>query len=122
MKEFCLYYYDPLFTVLCLSQHILCCFTEAGRSAGTVSVTVEVNREVQHQNPEEESNVAVAAPDESSDTCPDQDAPKEPTATSSPDTDSPVMISVDVSEDNCFNDQDSCVHLIFNCCSSVYLF
>ncbi|XP_028254425.1 pericentriolar material 1 protein isoform X2 [Parambassis ranga] len=66
---------------------------EAGRSADAVSVTVEV--EVQHQNPEEESNVAAAAPYESSDTCPDQDVPKEPTATSSPDTDSPVMISVD---------------------------
>lgn len=50
------------------------------------------------QRPEGESKVeAAAASEESSAVSHGQDNPKEPTTSSSPDTDSPVMINVDVS-------------------------
>lgn len=46
---------------------------------------------------ENKVEAAAAASEENTIVSHDQDAPKEPTATSSPDTDSPVMINVDVS-------------------------
>lgn len=50
------------------------------------------------QSPEEESKVgAAAASEENTAVSHGQDGPKESTTTSSPDTDSPVMINVDVS-------------------------
>lgn len=51
------------------------------------------------QRPEEESKVGAAAGSEESchEVSHDQDVPKESILTSSPDTDSPVMINVDVS-------------------------
>lgn len=47
------------------------------------------------QSPEEDRNVGAGAASDGSSH--DQDVLKEPTTTSSPDTDSPVMINVDVS-------------------------
>lgn len=51
------------------------------------------------QSPEEEGKVGAAAASEGGSAVSyDQDVPKESTTTSSPDTDSPVMINVDVSQ------------------------
>ncbi|XP_035811988.2 pericentriolar material 1 protein isoform X2 [Amphiprion ocellaris] len=66
-------------------------------TVGTVDATVEEPSRVECQSPKEEDGKVgeAAALEESSAACHDQDVPKEPTTSSSPDTDSPVMISVD---------------------------
>ncbi|KAI3352504.1 hypothetical protein L3Q82_005455 [Scortum barcoo] len=68
---------------------------EANKSAGDSAV--EGGDVVEHQSPEEESKCGAAAASEGgSEVSHDQDVPKESiVATSSPDTDSPVMINVD---------------------------
>lgn len=59
--------------------------------------TVEERDMAECQSPEGESKDGTAAASEgSSAVCHGQDVPKESTTTSSPDTDSPVMINVDV--------------------------
>ncbi|XP_008297507.1 pericentriolar material 1 protein isoform X2 [Stegastes partitus] len=67
---------------------------ETSKSVGTADATAEEPGRVECQSPDEEDGKVgeAAALDEISH---DQDVPKEPTASSSPDTDSPVMISVD---------------------------
>lgn len=65
---------------------------------GTTDSTVEDRDTAAYQSPEEESKAGAAATSEgSSAVFHDQDFQKETTTTSSPDTDSPVMINVDVS-------------------------
>nr|XP_033479901.1 pericentriolar material 1 protein isoform X2 [Epinephelus lanceolatus] len=70
---------------------------EINRSVGTVDSTVEDHDMAECQSPEEESKAGAAAASEGSshEVSHDQDVPKESTTTSSPDTDSPVMINVD---------------------------
>uniref|UniRef100_A0A3B5A9V7 Pericentriolar material 1 n=1 Tax=Stegastes partitus TaxID=144197 RepID=A0A3B5A9V7_9TELE len=67
---------------------------KTSKSVGTADATAEEPGRVECQSPDEEDGKVgeAAALDEISH---DQDVPKEPTASSSPDTDSPVMISVD---------------------------
>lgn len=69
------------------------CLAETGMSVGNVDPTVEERAGVEGQSSEEESKAGAPAAALSE----GQDVPTEATATSSPDTDSPVMISVDVS-------------------------
>lgn len=68
---------------------------DANRLTGTASSTLEGNISEQSQIPDEEGKAVaserVSAPS------PPQNVPRESTTTSSPDTDSPVLISVDVS-------------------------
>uniref|UniRef100_A0A8C9XGC6 Pericentriolar material 1 n=1 Tax=Sander lucioperca TaxID=283035 RepID=A0A8C9XGC6_SANLU len=66
-------------------------------SVGSVDSTVEDRDMAECQRPEEESKVGAAAGSEESchEVSHDQDVPKESILTSSPDTDSPVMINVD---------------------------
>lgn len=60
--------------------------------------TVDERNTVECQSLEEECKVGAAAPSEENSAVLDgQDVPKDSTATSSPDTESPVMINVDVS-------------------------
>lgn len=60
--------------------------------------TLEERNTVECQSLEEESKVGAAAPsEEDSAVCHGQDIPKVSATTSSPDTESPVMINVDVS-------------------------
>lgn len=67
-------------------------------SAAAVDSTVTEHDMVECQGPEGEAKANAAAVSQvSSAASRQQDVPKEPTATSTPDTDSPVMISVDVS-------------------------
>ncbi|KAK2817234.1 hypothetical protein Q5P01_025425 [Channa striata] len=66
--------------------------TEINKSVGTQDSTVEECAPLECQSPEEQSNVGAA---ENCAVSQSQDVPKESTATSSPDTDSPVMINVD---------------------------
>lgn len=67
-------------------------------SVGTMDSTVEEQIAVECHILEEESNDGAAAPSEdNSAICHGQDVPKESTTTSSTDTESPVMINVDVS-------------------------
>ncbi|XP_041821915.1 pericentriolar material 1 protein isoform X4 [Chelmon rostratus] len=69
---------------------------EISKSVGTVDSTVEERDMAECQSPEGESKDGTAAASErSSAVCHGQDVPKESTTTSSPDTDSPVMINVD---------------------------
>ncbi|XP_072240934.1 pericentriolar material 1 protein isoform X2 [Leuresthes tenuis] len=69
---------------------------EISKSAETVDSTVEEHTVLECQNPEEEGEAGAAAATEGDSALSQgQDAPKEPTATSSPDTDSPVLINVD---------------------------
>uniref|UniRef100_A0A1A7Z522 Pericentriolar material 1 n=1 Tax=Iconisemion striatum TaxID=60296 RepID=A0A1A7Z522_9TELE len=70
---------------------------EINKSAETaVDSTLEEHPDVKHQIPEEESEVEVAAAtEEASAVCRGPDVPKESTTTSSPDTDSPVLLSVE---------------------------
>lgn len=65
---------------------------------------MEGHTAVENQNPEEEeSKVGAAAPSEGdSAVYPGQDVPKDSTDTSSPNTDSPVLVNVDVSADSNF--------------------
>lgn len=73
-------------------------FAEINKSVGTVDSPGEERDMTECQRPEGESKVeAAAASEESSAVSHGQDNPKEPTTSSSPDTDSPVMINVDVS-------------------------
>ncbi|XP_074485631.1 pericentriolar material 1 protein isoform X4 [Sebastes fasciatus] len=67
------------------------------KSVGTMASTAESRDMVASQSPEEESNVGAAAASEGSshEVSADQDVPKESVTSSSPDTDSPVMINVD---------------------------
>lgn len=59
--------------------------------------------DVENQNIDDESKVGAAAPSEGdSAVFPGQDVPKDSTATSSPNTDSPVLVNVDVSADGSF--------------------
>lgn len=83
---------------LSLHTHKLC-LAEIVRSVETVDSGVEEHERVECQSPEEESKAgasAVASEREST-MYQGQDVTKEATTTSSPDTDSPVMISVDAS-------------------------
>ncbi|XP_037830810.1 pericentriolar material 1 protein isoform X3 [Kryptolebias marmoratus] len=57
----------------------------------TSTEKVEEHTDVENQNPEEESKAGAAAPSEGG----SPDVPKDSTATSSPNTDSPVLVSVD---------------------------
>ncbi|KAM9769210.1 pericentriolar material 1 protein isoform 1-T2 [Menidia menidia] len=66
--------------------------SETIRSPGTADTTVEEHTVVECQSPAEEST---AATERDPAVCQSQDAPKESTTTSSTDTDSPVLISVD---------------------------
>lgn len=59
--------------------------------------TVEDRDIVECHSPEEETKAGAAAASVGSSVSNDQDVPKESVTTSSPDTDSPVMINVDVS-------------------------
>ncbi|XP_031132960.1 pericentriolar material 1 protein isoform X3 [Sander lucioperca] len=70
---------------------------EINKSVGSVDSTVEDRDMAECQRPEEESKVGAAAGSEESchEVSHDQDVPKESILTSSPDTDSPVMINVD---------------------------
>ncbi|XP_019122091.2 pericentriolar material 1 protein isoform X3 [Larimichthys crocea] len=69
---------------------------EINKSVGTVDSPGEERDMTECQRPEGESKVeAAAASEESSAVSHGQDNPKEPTTSSSPDTDSPVMINVD---------------------------
>ncbi|XP_038568974.1 pericentriolar material 1 protein isoform X3 [Micropterus salmoides] len=69
---------------------------EINQSVGTTDSTVEDRDTAAYQSPEEESKAGAAATSEgSSAVFHDQDFQKETTTTSSPDTDSPVMINVD---------------------------
>ncbi|TMS22933.1 Pericentriolar material 1 protein [Larimichthys crocea] len=69
---------------------------EINKSVGTVDSLGEERDMTECQRPEGESKVeAAAASEESSAVSHGQDNPKEPTTSSSPDTDSPVMINVD---------------------------
>ncbi|XP_030596055.1 pericentriolar material 1 protein isoform X2 [Archocentrus centrarchus] len=69
---------------------------EVRMSVGAVDSTVEEHVRVEGETLEEESKAGTPAASESeSAVSQGQDVPKEATATSSPDTDSPVMISVD---------------------------
>ncbi|KAG8014670.1 Pericentriolar material 1 protein, partial [Nibea albiflora] len=69
---------------------------EINKSVGAVDSPVEERDMTECQRPEGESKAeAAAAPEESSAVSHGQDNPKEPTTSSSPDTDSPVMINVD---------------------------
>uniref|UniRef100_A0A7N9B0H2 Pericentriolar material 1 n=1 Tax=Mastacembelus armatus TaxID=205130 RepID=A0A7N9B0H2_9TELE len=70
-------------------------FTEINQSVGTLDSTVEEQNTVWCQSPEEESKPGAAAEEEEENSTVCQDVPKESTTTSSPDTDSPVMINVD---------------------------
>lgn len=73
-------------------------FAAVNMSAGTVDSTVAEHDMVECQSPEGKAKADAAAVSEvSSAVSRQQDVPKESTTTSSPDTDSPVMISVDVS-------------------------
>ncbi|KAM9363528.1 pericentriolar material 1 protein [Symphorus nematophorus] len=69
---------------------------EINKSAGTVDSTAEERDMAECQGPEEENKVGAAAASEGSSAVSDSpDVPKESNTTSSPDTDSPVMINVD---------------------------
>ncbi|XP_054459637.1 pericentriolar material 1 protein-like isoform X2 [Anoplopoma fimbria] len=70
---------------------------EINKSVGTMDSPVEHPDMAECQSPEEESNVGAAAASEgnSHEVSHDQDVLKESNTTSSPDTDSPVMINVD---------------------------
>ncbi|XP_034543216.1 pericentriolar material 1 protein isoform X3 [Notolabrus celidotus] len=69
---------------------------EFSRSGGTVNSTAEDCDMAECQSPEEEGEVGAAADSEGgSAVSHGQDVPKESNSTSSPDTDSPVMINVD---------------------------
>lgn len=74
-------------------------FKEINKSVGTVAAAVEDPDMAECQHPEEESGLGAAAASEGSghEVTADQDVVKESNATSSPDTDSPVMVNVDVS-------------------------
>ncbi|XP_026159705.1 pericentriolar material 1 protein isoform X3 [Mastacembelus armatus] len=71
---------------------------EINQSVGTLDSTVEEQNTVWCQSPEEESKPGAAAEEEEENSTVCQDVPKESTTTSSPDTDSPVMINVDMQE------------------------
>ncbi|XP_041840164.1 pericentriolar material 1 protein isoform X2 [Melanotaenia boesemani] len=69
---------------------------EISKSVGTGDSTVEEDTVVECQSPERESKAGAAAVTEGdSAICQGQDVPKESTTSSSPNTDSPVLISVD---------------------------
>lgn len=68
---------------------------EANGLAGAVSSPLEENIGEESQIPAEEEKAAAAQRDSAP--SPPQNVPRESTSTSSPDTDSPVLISVDVS-------------------------
>ncbi|XP_023273199.1 pericentriolar material 1 protein isoform X2 [Seriola lalandi dorsalis] len=69
---------------------------ETNKPVGTMNSKADEHTIAACQSPEEESKVeAAAASEENTAVSHDQDVPKEPTTTSSPDTDSPVMINVD---------------------------
>nr|XP_020476413.1 pericentriolar material 1 protein isoform X2 [Monopterus albus] len=70
---------------------------EINNSVGTMDSTVEECTIVEQQSPEEESKAeaAAAATEEGSAISHCQEVPKESTATSSPDTDSPIMLNVE---------------------------
>ncbi|KAM7009042.1 pericentriolar material 1 protein isoform 14-T14 [Tautogolabrus adspersus] len=69
---------------------------ETSRSGGTVDSTAEDCDMAECQSPEKESKFRAAAASEGDSAAShDQDVPKESNTTSSPDTDSPVMINVD---------------------------
>lgn len=65
-----------------------------------VDSTVEEQQVAECQSPGAETEDGAAAPSQhaSSAASPSSDAPREPTSSSSPDTDSPVMINEDVSK------------------------
>ncbi|XP_042340491.1 pericentriolar material 1 protein isoform X6 [Plectropomus leopardus] len=70
---------------------------EINKSVGTVGPTSEDHNMAEGQSLEEEGKAGAAAASQGSshEVSHDQDVPKESTTTSSPDTDSPVMINVD---------------------------
>ncbi|XP_037545863.1 pericentriolar material 1 protein isoform X2 [Nematolebias whitei] len=69
---------------------------EINMSAQNVDATVKEHTDVENQNIEDESKVGAAAPSEGgSAVFPGQDVPKDSTPTSSPNTDSPVLVNVD---------------------------
>ncbi|MEQ2196346.1 hypothetical protein XENOCAPTIV_018000 [Xenoophorus captivus] len=67
--------------------------TEVNNSAETLDFSVEERTPVEHQNPEEEREVGASAAEGSSETS--QDVPNESSTSTSPDTVSPVLVSVD---------------------------
>lgn len=83
---------------LFLSQRLfLSGFAEINNSVRAVDSTEEEHDMEKCQSPEEESKDGAAAALEENSVSHGQEVPKESTTTSSPDTDSPVMINVDVS-------------------------
>lgn len=83
---------------LFLSQRLfLFGFAEINNSVRAVDSTEEEHDMEKCQSPEEESKDGAAAALEENSVSHGQEVPKESTTTSSPDTDSPVMINVDVS-------------------------
>lgn len=81
-----------------LSQRLfLFGFAEINNSVRAVDSTEEEHDMEKCQSPEEESKDGAAAALEENSVSHGQEVPKESTTTSSPDTDSPVMINVDVS-------------------------
>lgn len=90
-----LYFQTP-----CQSENLYknLCLAEINKPVETMNPKADEHTVAACQSPEEESKVEEAiASEENTAVSHSQDVPKEPTTTSSPDTDSPVMINVDVS-------------------------
>lgn len=84
--------------VRCFQNSFFLCFSEIHRSGEMLNSTAEDCDMAECQSPEEEGQVRAAADSEGGSAVSyAQDVPKESNSTSSPDTDSPVMINVDVS-------------------------